>query len=230
MAREETNTAYERMSFANKGGFGASPALLVIDFQKGLTLPGMLFYGRHEDQIEQTNRIATVMRERGYPVIFTTVAYDEAEIANDCYQFLRKLPALKDHLRVGSVEVEIDDRLSPQPNEFVVVKKFQSAFIGTPLSTILTGLKVDTLLITGCATSGCLRGTVMDACAQGYHVILPKEGIGDFTAEVHEANLFDMNAKNGDVVSTDEVVEYVGQLPVSPRLLIQRTREAVSAS
>ena len=216
------------MSFAKQAGFGQSPALLVIDFQKGLTVPGMLFYGYHEDQIDHTNRISAVMRNKGFPVIFTTVAYDEAEIANDCYQFLRKIPSLR-QLRVGSVEAEIDDRLAPRPDEFVLVKKFQSAFIGTPLSTILTGLKVDTLVVTGCATSGCLRGTVMDACALGYYVVLPREGIGDFTAEVHEANLFDMNAKNGDVVTTDAVLEYVSHLPVSPhRLRLAGTTAAAS--
>lgn len=217
MASEETTNWYERMQFATPAGYGTSPALLVIDFQKGLTVPGKLFYGYHDDQIEATNRISAVMREKGYPVIFTTVAYDDAEILNDCYQFLRKLPALKKQLRTGTENVEIDDRLAPRRDEFVIVKKFQSAFIGTPLSTILTGLKVDTLIVTGCATSGCLKGTVMDACAQGYYVILPEEGIGDFTKEVHEANLFDMNAKNGDAVHTQDVLKYLQGLPDSPR-------------
>ena len=216
MEKRTTSELYDKMSFANRAGFGSSPALIVIDFQKGLTEPDMPFYGWHDDQIASTNRISSVIREKGYPVIFTTVAYTEAEIVNDCYAFMWKIPSLY-KIRVGSHMAEIDDRLDPQRDEFILVKKFQSAFIGTPLQTILTGLGVDTLIVAGCATSGCVRGTVTDATALGYRVILAEEAIGDFTSEVHERNMFDMDAKNGDVVETASILEYLAQLPVCAR-------------
>jgi maleamate amidohydrolase len=216
MSSKDVDELYRAMSFAGRVGFGRNPALLVIDFQKGLTLPNMPFFGWHDDQIAETNQILEVLRDKGYPAIFTVVAYDEAEVLNDCYAFLKKIPSLK-QIRVASEMAEVDDRLDVRPDEFVLVKKFQSAFIGTPLSTILTGLGVDTLIVAGCATSGCLRGTVMDACALGYRVILAQQCIGDFTEAVHEANMFDMNTKNGDAAPTAEILQLLRTLPESPR-------------
>lgn len=208
---------YRRLSFGSSVGFGECPALIVIDFQKGETLEEGLFYGRHDEQIAETNRILAAMRTKRYPVLFTVVAYDEAEIANSCYTFVKKMPAVYRHLRVGSKLVEVDDRLNPRFDEFIIVKKFQSAFMGTPVSSILTGLRVDTLIVAGCATSGCVRGTVIDASAQGYRVILARECVGDYTEEVHSASIFDMNAKNGDVLDVDAVLEYINALPTSER-------------
>jgi maleamate amidohydrolase len=213
--RSSSRTAtqlYDKMSFSQRSGFGANPVFIVVDFQKGLTLPHMPFYGWHDEQIEYTTAILAAMREKNYPVVFTAVAYDTAEITSGCYTFLRKIPSLS-QIRVGSEMAEIDDRLAPEPQEFVLVKKGQSAFIGTPLATILTGLGIDTLIVAGCATSGCVRGTVMDATALGYRIILAREAIGDFTEEIHSRNMFDMDAKNGDIVETDAVVEWLNRLP-----------------
>jgi maleamate amidohydrolase len=99
-----------------------------------------------------------------------------------------------------------------RPDEFLIWKKWQSAFFGTDLRSILTGLGVDTLVVTGCVTSGCVRATATDAASHGFRVILPRECIGDRTAQIHEANLFDLNAKNGDVVPLAEVLAYLERL------------------
>jgi maleamate amidohydrolase len=209
-----TKQLYRRLSFGESVGFGKRPAALVIDFQKGLTLPDMPLYGWHDEQIAQTTRLLDALRQKGYPVVFTVVAYDEAELLNECYPILKKIPSLRS-LKAGSILTELDDRLRRRADEFLVVKKSQSAFSGTCLGAILTSVGVDTLLVAGCATSGCVRGSVMDACGLGYRVILVRECIGDFTSEVHDANFFDMGAKNADIVGISDAVKYVSGLPAS---------------
>jgi nicotinamidase-related amidase len=108
--------------------------------------------------------------------------------------------------------VELDPRLNRQPEELVIVKKYASGFFGTYLASTLTMKTVDTLIVTGCTTSGCVRATVMDALAHGFRPIVPLEAVGDRAQAPHEANLFDIGSKYGDVVSVSEVLEYLENL------------------
>ena len=111
-----------------------------------------------------------------------------------------KVPGLR-IFGAGSKWAEIDDRLEVRAEDYLIWKKWQSAFYGTDLASILVHRRIDTLVVAGCVTSGCVRATVVDACTHGYRVIIPRECVGDRTPDIHEANLFDMNAKNADVVS-----------------------------
>jgi nicotinamidase-related amidase len=120
-----------------------------------------------------------------------------------------KVPGLR-IFTAGSPWAQIDDRLEVRPEDYVVWKKWQSSFHGTDLATILVHRRIDTVVVTGCVTSGCVRATVVDACTHGFRVIIPRECVGDRTAEIHEANLFDMNAKNADVIPTAEAQAYFG--------------------
>jgi maleamate amidohydrolase len=125
--------------------------------------------------------------------------------------FVRKIPSLC-RLVPGAVAAEMVSELAPLPSEVVLVKQYASAFFGTPLASMLTSLGVDTLLLAGCSTSGCIRATAVDGMQHGFRVIVPKECVGDRAPEPHEANLFDIDSKYGDVESLATVLEKLGGL------------------
>jgi maleamate amidohydrolase len=122
--------------------------------------------------------------------------------------FIAKVPVLLT-LEAGSRWVEIDPRIAPRPNEPVLNKLFASAFFGTPLASLLTAAGINTLIVTGASTSGCVRATVVDALQHGFRPLIPREAVGDRNPAAHEANLFDMDAKYGDVLSLEETLRYL---------------------
>jgi nicotinamidase-related amidase len=143
-------------------------------------------------------------RRAGLPIAYTTVAYDEAA-KQAAAAFIAKVPALLT-LESGSVWAEIDPRIPPLSDEPVFTKLWASAFFGTPFASFLTAHGCDALVVTGASTSGCIRATVVDALQHGYRPVVPREGVGDRNPAAHEANLYDIDAKYGDVVSLDEVL------------------------
>lgn len=207
----DTDELFEGRQFGRLMGPGKRPAVLVVDLQVGLTQPEWPLYGNHDDVIARVRELVGAARAAQVPVIYTVVAYTAAELALDCYPLLRKMPSMRG-LLMDHVTTQPDPRLEPAPNEPVLVKKGQSAFIGTPLGQILIGLGVDTLLVTGANTSGCVRGTVMDAGTLGYSILLVPECLGDVTEQVHQASIYDMNAKNGDLTSLADAISYLDQV------------------
>jgi nicotinamidase-related amidase len=200
-----------RQEFRDKGfgsrvGFGARPALLVVDLITGFTDLRSPLAGQLESQLAATNDLLEPARALGLPVIFSTVAYD-AEL-QEAGIWIRKIPA-NSWLVEGSEWVEVDKRLNQQPNETTLVKKYASCFFGTDLAARLVSRRVDTLLITGCTTSGCVRATAVDSCSYGFHTIVVEDAVGDRAALPHAASLFDIDAKYGDVVPLDEAVAYL---------------------
>ncbi|MFQ6111344.1 MAG: isochorismatase family protein, partial [Nitrospinota bacterium] len=161
-------------------------------------------------EVEATAELLKLAREKNLLVFFTVVGYEEG--AREAGMFARKVPSLKT-VRLGTPLVEVDDRLKPLPGERVIVKKFQSAFFGTNLASILVAEQVDTLIITGCVTSGCIRASSIDSMQHGFQTILPMECIADRAQEPHEANLFDIGAKNADVLPLKEVMDYLKAMP-----------------
>lgn len=196
--------------FAGRVGFGARPALLVVDLITGFTDLRSPLAGQLESQVAATNDLLEPARALGIPVIFSTVAYD-AEL-HEAGIWIRKIPANR-WLVEGSEWVEVDKRLHQQPNETTLVKKYASCFFGTDLAARLVSRRVDTLLITGCTTSGCVRATAVDSCSYGFHTIVVEEAVGDRAALPHAASLFDIDAKYGDVVPLDEARAYLLGLP-----------------
>ena len=193
---------YQQRGFAQKVGFGTSPALLVIDFIKGFTDTDCPLGSNLDKEIEATKQLLDEFRERNLPVHFTTTAYDSEMVSAGV--FVRKVPSLS-HLKFGSNWVEIDERLKPIAGEVVWTKQYASAFFGTSFAAALTAQKIDTLIITGCTTSGCVRASAVDSCQHGFRTIVVRECVGDRSASAHEASLFDLNAKYADVVSLEEV-------------------------
>jgi len=200
---EETARMYNERDFGSDAGFGDAPALLVIDLVNAFTDPGTNLGSELDDVVARAGALLAAFRERDLPRYFTTVAYEESY--GDAGVFIEKVPALRE-LRLGTEAVEVDDRIAPQCEERVILKKYASAFFGTDLATELTTDGVDTLVIAGVTTSGCVRATAIDSLQHGYRTIVPRDAVGDRAEGPHRANLFDIDAKYGDVVTTDDVL------------------------
>lgn len=206
----DTLTFYQSRGFAQRVGFGARPALLVIDFIKAFTDLTSPLASNLDAEIAATQTLLEAARNLRLPIAFTTVEYDEG--FRDAGVFIKKVPSLR-VLRKGTPMVEVDERLAPRADEHVLVKKYASAFFGTSLAATLTAAGLDTLLITGCTTSGCVRASAVDSCQNGFRTIVVKECVGDRAEPPHEANLFDIDAKYGDVVTLEETLAYLQSLP-----------------
>ncbi len=197
---------YANRGFGNKVGFGERPALLVIDFIKGFTDTNCPLGSNLDAEVSATKQLLDLFREKSLPVHFTTTAYDEAMVSAGV--FVKKVPSLA-HLKIGSSWVEIDERLTPIAGEVVWTKQYASAFFGTALASALSAQKIDTLIVTGCTTSGCVRASAVDSCQHGFLTNVVRECVGDRSASAHEANLNDLDAKYADVVSLKEVEDYL---------------------
>lgn len=196
--------------FHGRAGFGRRPALIVIDVNLGFTDPASPLVCDLEDVVVAIRRLLGEMRAAGLPVVYTTVAYTEGD-KRTAAAFIDKVPALLT-LEAGSRWVEIDPRVAPRDEEPVLNKLFASAFFGTPLASFLAANGCDSLIVTGASTSGCVRATVVDALQNGYRPVVPREAVGDRNPKAHAANLYDIDAKYGDVVSVDDVIAHLEEL------------------
>jgi N-carbamoylsarcosine amidase len=161
-----------------------------------------------ETVIPALNEVLAAFRAKGLPIIFTTTAYEIIEGEHsDMGLWGRKIPA--EVLCAGSEAVEIDTRLERRDDEMLIVKKQASAFRGTNLQSYLTACGVDTLVVTGATASACVRATVEDAIADGFRPIIVRECIGDRIAGAVEWNLYDMDAKFGDVEPLEAVLDHM---------------------
>jgi nicotinamidase-related amidase len=179
------------------------PALIVVDLVRGFTDPACPPGFDMDDVVTSASRLVDAARDAGVPVFFTTIAFRPDELAETVW--LRKMPALQS-LVEGTRWVEVDDRLQRRETEPLLTKKAASAFAGTELEPLLRAVGVDTLVVCGATTSGCVRATVIDACALGWPTFVPRGGVGDRAAGPHEANLLDIDAKYADVVHLDEAL------------------------
>jgi nicotinamidase-related amidase len=207
------STIYQRRGFQRRIGFGQRPALINIDLANAWTRPGHAFSCDGMDEvIPAVQALNAAARDRGIPIIYTTTAYEVVEGPNsDMGLWNRKIPL--EALRVGSEDVAIDERIAPSDGELVVVKKRASALHGTNVSSYLTAHGVDTVILTGVTMAGCVRHTAEDAIAEGFRPIVVREAVGDRVPGVVQWNLFDIDAKFGDVESLDVVLDYLRGLP-----------------
>jgi maleamate amidohydrolase len=205
----EIRKFYSQRGLGGAVGFGERPAIVVVDFILGFTDRSSPLSGDLEQPLTETLRLLDEARKRSVPIFFTTVEYDES--LKDAGLFLKKVPSLKWLVR-GTRWVELDPRLARRPGEILLRKKYASAFFGTDFASLLVAAAVDTLIITGCTTSGCIRATAIDALQYGLRAIVPAEAVGDRAQIPHEANLFDIDAKYGDVVAVEEVLRYLRRI------------------
>ena len=200
---------YRGRGFMRRVGFGERPALVNIDLANAWTRPGNPFSCDDMDVIiPGVQRLLAAARAKAIPVVYTTTAYAVTEgPSTDMGIWHRKIPL--EALRLGTDAVAIDERIAPEPGEQVIVKKAASAFHGTHLSGFLKSAGVDTVVVTGVTMAGCVRHTVEDAIADGFRPIVVRECVGDRVAGVVEWNLFDIDAKFGDVEPLECVLEYL---------------------
>ncbi|MGE0765980.1 MAG: isochorismatase family protein [Hyphomicrobiaceae bacterium] len=200
---------YQNRGFQRRIGFGKRPALINIDLANAWTQPGNAFTCEGmETIIPATQALLKAFRARKLPVIYTTTAYDVTEGPNsDMGLWQYKIPV--EVLKTGSWEAAIDDRIAPEAGEHVIVKKRASAFHGTYLSGMLRAAGVDTVIVTGVTACACVRNTVEDAIADGFRPIIVREAVGDRIIGAVEWNLFDIDAKFGDVEPLDKVLGYL---------------------
>lgn len=195
--------------FGGRLGFGQAPALILIDFARAYFDERCSLYAAVEGALASALRIREAARRSRVPVIYTQVQYQAGGV--DGGMFFRKVPALR-HFLAGDPMGDWAEGLDPAEDEIVITKQYASAFFGTSLASMLKATGVDTLIITGLTTSGCVRATCIDAISFGYIPIVVADACGDRHPSPHEANLFDMNAKYGDVVSETEVIEYLSNI------------------
>jgi maleamate amidohydrolase len=193
--------------FDTTTGFGKRPAVLVIDFTLAYTTPGSPFFAEGVVRaVQDTVPLLAAARAAGVPVLHTKVLYHPS--GRDGGIFVQKVPALR-KLVAGEPLAEIDPAVAPAPDEIVIVKQYPSPFFGTSLAATLTAQGIDTLILAGCSTSGCVRAGAIDGVQHGFRVIVPRECVGDRHQGPHDANLFDINAKYGDVLPKAEVIAWL---------------------
>ncbi len=200
---------YQNRGFQRRIGWGKKPALLIIDMANAWTRPDHAFSCVDMDPVIEANQaLLQAFRAKGLPIIYTSTAYDVIDGAiSDAGLWHHKIPA--EVLKAGGEAVEIDDRLAPRDGEIVILKKRASAFHGTYLAGMLQAAGVDTLVITGVTASACVRNSVEDAIADGFRPIVVREAVGDRIAGAVAWNLFDIDAKFGDVEPLDEVLDHL---------------------
>ena len=198
---------FTQRGFGLRIGFGQRPALLVIDMLKAFTDPTRMLGANLDAQIEAIRPLLATARERSLPIIFSTVIYEDANLKDAGIWVLKQKGVVT--LRAGTDGVDVDSRLDFRKTDILLVKKYASCFFGTDLVPRLLAHRIDTLIITGCTTSGCVRATAVDACQNGFRPMVVREAVGDRSVAAHNQSLFDLDTKYSDVVSFDETLQYL---------------------
>jgi maleamate amidohydrolase len=203
---------YTQRGFSGRVGFGERPAVLVIDLARAWTepFPASPLGSGLSAVIQQICKILRVARQIPLPVFFTTMEFD-ADGRDAGAVVALKTPHIAINAR-GSEWNQLHPALERQPHEVLIAKQRASAFHGTTLLSQLIAQSIDTLIVTGCSTSGCIRATAQDGFDYDFHVIVPREAVGDRSPSAHEANLFDIDARLGDVLPVEHVLRHLEQV------------------
>jgi nicotinamidase-related amidase len=191
--------------FARRTGFGDTPAVVVVDLIKAFTDPRFQTAVEHVDMMSATRALLDAARDKEVATVLVGSSYEPGK--RDAGVWERKLS--HDGMEDGTEGVEFDERLGRTDTDMTVWKKYPSCFFGTDLASRLTALRVDTVLLAGASTSGCIRASAVDACSSGFRTIVVREAVADRSPLPHIANLFDIESKYGDVVDLAEAVDYL---------------------
>lgn len=197
---------YQKQQFGQTVGLGRMPALLVVDFVNGFIDPDILGGGNISDAVAQTKPLLAFFRAARLPVVFTRIVY--ADDGADAGMWCRKVPRLRD-LTESAMASQVVDALAPRDGELVIRKTQASAFFGTHLAAHLVAKGVDTIVLSGCTTSGCIRASAIDAMSMNYRVTVARDCVGDRALGPHEANLFDMGQKYADLLTGAEIAMHL---------------------
>lgn len=209
---EEIFNPYQKAGYGvGKVGFGERPAILVVDFQKAFTHSDSPLGGSPliKAAVKKTKDLLLVARIVDIPIIFTAVGYRKDQ--KDMGLWPLKVSTLSS-VTLGSKWVEIDDELEVNGKDIVLIKKMPSAFFNTDLINILIRQQIDTVIITGCTTSGCIRATAIDSFSYGFRTIIAEECVGDQEIGPHQANLFDISNRYGDILSNEAIINHTNKM------------------
>ena len=209
MSDEAAKAVYEKAGLGQAVTLGDRPAVLVIDFSCGFTDPECPLGSDLTSEVEATRQLLDAARAKGLPVVFTTIAFEPS--LKDGGLWMQKVPSLA-VLQLGGKWADIDPRLGARDDETVIVKKGASGFFGTNLASVLVSQGVDSVILCGATTSGCVRATAVDLLQYGWPTVVPRECVGDRAQAPHDANLFDIQAKYADVVSVEDALAYVAEV------------------
>jgi maleamate amidohydrolase len=211
MSEQQSADANYQGVWGQRIGFGKKPALLMIDFMQGYTQPGApLFAPGVVSAVAESVELLACARTLKIPVVHTNIRYHPGHFA-DGGIWVKKAPVMKDMVE-GNPLAAFCEQLLPNADEVVISKQYASSFFGTSLASMLHAQGIDTVVLAGCSTSGCIRATAVDAVQHGFRTIVVRECVGDRHPAPHEANLFDIDSKYGDVVSKAEAMEQFKQL------------------
>jgi maleamate amidohydrolase len=205
---------YQSAGYLTRLELGARPALLIVDFVKAYLLEGSPLYGGEgiRAALRGSIELLAAARRAGIPIFHTNLHYDKD--GRNGGVFFRKVPALRSFAE-GTQHPErgqFAEGLEPLPGETVITKQYASAFFGTPLAGVLSAAGIDTLLIAGVSTSGCVRATGVDCIQHGFIPVIVRDAVGDRAPEPHEANLFDLQAKYAEVLVLADALRYLARL------------------
>ena len=203
---------YDQAGFGGGLTPGDHPALILVDFARAYFDPDCGLYAGVEAPRAVAAALADQARAAGIPVIFTRVEYVPGDPARGGGRFYDKVPALKAFDR-GNPFGDFTDALRPRDGDLIITKHYPSAFFGTDLAERLRGLGVDTCLVTGLSTSGCVRATTLDALCHGFTPLVVRDACGDRDADIHESNLFDLQAKYAEVIDSAAAATYLAAIP-----------------
>ena len=197
-------------------GFGERAAVVNVDFQQAYTRPDLFpksAYVTDPDQIAHVNRISALARQKGMPVVWTRVAYKDDGGDAGVWGTRTDTPDSLQNIRYESERHAFDSRVEIGPDDLVFTKRMPSAFFESPLQSYLVWKKVDTVIVTGGSTSGCIRATGVESLSRGYRTIVPEECVADKHESYHYANLTDLQLKYADVVGVAEVEAWLASRP-----------------
>ncbi len=214
-SEQEMAEFFAQRGFGLRIGFGERPALVVIDMMNAFTDASMPLGANQDREIGEIRRVLTGAREARLPIFYTVVYYEERDLLDAGVWYLKQKKGMET-LKAGTPAVELDHRLGRRDDEAVILKKYASAFFGTDLISRLNSRRIDTLLITGCTTSGCVRATAVDAVQLGIRPVVIREAVADRAEPAHRQSLFDLQQKYADVVGIDEVLGYLATLQRQP--------------
>ncbi|MEP1519596.1 MULTISPECIES: isochorismatase family protein [Rhodobacterales] len=208
---ENLDQNYEKAGYHARQSWGKRPAVVLVDFAKAYFDPAAPLYGGEGCQIALDNSaiLADAARAAGVPVIFTEVKYQPG--GSDGGAFYAKVPALS-CFDAGAETQKLMPPLEIKENDILISKQYPSGFFGTSLASTLHFMNIDTLLLCGVTTSGCVRATCIDSISHGFVTLVVEDGVGDRADEPHQANLFDMSAKYADLVTTKGAIDYFDSL------------------